>query len=987
MRDLGSNNEPRPRRAHWATQWLALAAAIGLGVGAAAAGCGGSDSTGSASSNSGGSGGTGGTGATGASGNTSTATTGTGGKGGTGGTGGGTGGADAGPMLCGVTAANPTRGSAIALTKDENRLVVVNRDTGNAAVMSIDHATGVMTVVKDSANQDQIDLGAGSEPWSVAIDACGKKAYVVLRKAQKVVEINDIDGTPSKGAEVSVGSEPTAIAITPNNTKLYVANWVDGTLTVIDTLAMTVSGTVDLNATLAATGLLGAGVTARAAMAHPRAIAISNNGNTDDTDEHVYVTEWFAQRTAPEAADGKNSDTNKQGLVYKVKVSDGTATTIALPPVMDTGFNAAGNGALNNSVTGCFPNQVGAIAIENGFAYVTSTCASPVGPIGAFQKGTCTTNANCAAFAGSTCGPGGLCLNTCVQDADCGFGSPAGTCNVVGGTCKVNPNNFKTTTHPAVSVINLAADTATTKNIDKNFVDKASTRLPLLPTDIGFKPGTTFGYITAEGTDAVFRIVVDATGAIVDVGSAANVFINLRKTPTDTEIVLPVGIAISATHTTAFAANEGTREVGSIDLNAQAIFGAAGFTSSALMPPAASQALKEHRGKRFFITGLGRWSFQGAGWGSCAACHIDGLTDNVTWYFARGPRQSVSLDGSFASSDPTDQRIFNWTAIFDEVADFEGNIRGVSGGVGAIVKSVSMPLDPAVDRIDTAAIVPPQQGLQGSSEKTADPNSNAATKGILEDWNEVTAWIKIIRSPRKPTNLVAADVAAGLLLFQQGNCKGCHSGAKWTISKRFYTPDSVAGGMNPTPATNDASTFSLSNISWNSNLNGFPALLLPAGGAANLATDARMRFGAPPGAEQIQCILRPVGTIGPIVAGIPGGISPAGVNVVELRQDMVTGGQGAADNGRGFNPPSLLGLQVGAPYFHAGNARTLEEAFAVLFKTHYQSAIANIFELNPVVPDPTLIPNLVAYLLSIDEDEPTVAIPALGNTGGDICHL
>ena len=53
-------------------------------------------------------------------------------------------------------------------------------------------------------------------------------------------------------------------------------------------------------------------------------------------------------------------------------------------------------------------------------------------------------------------------------------------------------------------------------------------------------------------------------------------------------------------------------------------------------------------------------------------------------------------------------------------------------------------------------------------------------------------------------------------------------------------------------------------------LNGFPAKLFPATVAAN---QDLMRFGAPPGAEQLQCILRPVGTIGPIVAGVPGGIS------------------------------------------------------------------------------------------------------------------
>src|SRR5262249_54859204 len=158
----------------------------------------------------------------------------------------------------------------------------------------------------------------------------------------------------------------------------------------------------------------------------------------------------------------------------------------------------------------------------------------------------------------------------------------------------------------------------------------------------------------------------------------------LRKDMTDKEIKLPVGVAIGNLNTIGFATNEGTREVAAVDLLAQAVLPAS-FISSAPLPGGGTQQEKELRGKRFFVTGLGRWSLGGAAWGSCAACHIDGLTDNVTWYFARGPRESVSLDGSFASKDGTDQRIFNWTAIFDEVADFEGNTRGISGGIGAIV--------------------------------------------------------------------------------------------------------------------------------------------------------------------------------------------------------------------------------------------------------------------------------------------------------------
>jgi mono/diheme cytochrome c family protein len=447
----------------------------------------------------------------------------------------------------------------------------------------------------------------------------------------------------------------------------------------------------------------------------------------------------------------------------------------------------------------------------------------------------------------------------------------------------------------------------------------------------------------------------------------------MRTDANDKLLRTPIGIATGKTNALAFVANEGSRDVTAVALNTQSIAGTAGNYSilqASALPAAGTPEDAILRGKRFFNTGLARWSLSGAAWGSCAACHIDGLSDNISWYFARGPRQSVSLDGSFASNDPTDQRIFNWTAIFDEVADFEGNTRNISGGKGAIV-------DVNDARIDTAAQTPPQQGLQGSSNDTANPMGvGVHPHSVLNDWKEVEAYIKSIRSPRKPTNLVAADVTAGRTLFTgtgAANCVGCHSGAKWTVSKRFYTP-----GDLPNAATADVATTSLSNISWNAALNGFPQALWPINvPPANAMTDSRMRIGAPPGAEQIQCILRPVGT-GPTGTT---GVGPAAVGVLELRQDMTTAGQGSADTGRGFNPPSLLGIQVGAPYFHAGNARTLEELFDdTLFKNHHSSAIAQVFAINA-----TNRAQLVAFLLSIDENEPTVAIPAKSANGGDIC--
>src|SRR5262249_33384229 len=135
-----------------------------------------------------------------------------------------------------------------------------------------------------------------------------------------------------------------------------------------------------------------------------------------------------------------------------------------------------------------------------------------------------------------------------------------------------------------------------------------------------------------------------------------------------------------------------------------------------------------------------------------------------------------------------------------------------------------------------------------------------------------------------------------------------------------------------------------------------------------------MRSPSPPSGafDQIQCVLRPVGTYG---------VSPAEVGVVELRQDMTTAGQGNETNGRGFNVPSLLGLQTGAPYFHAGNARTLEELLSSTFDAHTK-ALNGVLALSP-----TQIDALVAYLLSIDESTAPLPLPAVGSQGGTFCSF
>jgi mono/diheme cytochrome c family protein len=319
----------------------------------------------------------------------------------------------------------------------------------------------------------------------------------------------------------------------------------------------------------------------------------------------------------------------------------------------------------------------------------------------------------------------------------------------------------------------------------------------------------------------------------------------------------------------------------------------------------------------------------------------------------------MSLDGSFSKKNPDDQRIFNWTAIFDEVSDFEGNTRGISGGVGAIVHTKSAPPNVA-DRIDLAAIG--HANLAGSAEQVVDLTNPASIPqpNVLSDWEEIKEYTKTIRAPRKPSNLDGAKIAAGRTIFQaDGTCQGCHGGDKWTISTRFYTPSKEQ---------NDA----LAAKTW-APPSGFPTALLPA------ADQKFMRFGNGNVAafDQFQCILRPVGTFAKADTLMG--------QQIELRQDMTTPAQGNQANGNGFNPPSLFGVSVGAPYLHAGGAATLESLFSTTFKTHYQAISPNLFAESDPQERAAKVEQLVQFLLSIDESSETIGIPSAGAQGGDFC--
>lgn len=876
----------------------------------------------------------------------------------------------------------PSHGSTVALSSDDSRLVVANVDSGSVTVFAVTWADGAAPLLEKLA-----ELEVGAEPVAVVVHPSGRAAFVIARKDQKIVRIDDLaTETPKVGPSVRTGSEPTGLALTPRGTTAWVASFVDGTVTGFDVEDMKVTSTVDLNDTLVKAGYLG-DVDARPSLAHPRSIAITNNGDAIEDDETMWVTEFYAQTKTPLLADGSNADVARTGLVYRIPLKDEVATTVELPPMADMGFKDHKGGT-----AGCFPNQLLNITIQGGFGYVPSICASPKGPQGMFTgpaAKTCAVDNECPGQVTGSC-VATKCTTNCTTDADCG--AVGGKCGA-NFVCAGNAANVKTQVAPAISVIDLgggttAAKTIATLNMAKEFEaeftkrsmpDDGTRRLPLTTFDIGFVPGTVTAYLPSRGTDAVFKIDFNATYEASNVdalGDPKAPFINLVPAGVDPSRVgrMPMGIVVAhalhpkdTTTRYAFVANENTMNVTVLDLTAQDIAGRSEgkpnvVSSSAL--PADAKAKEVREGRRLFATGLGRWSLKGQGWGSCESCHVDGLSDNVTWFFPRGPRQPNSLDALYSKKDGADMRLQNWTAIQDEISDHEmGAIRGSLGGVGAIVTSTA--LDPAsriaIDKIGHA-------GLGGSSLKVADPaNPLALAQGsAVDDWRMIDAWARTVRSPRRPTNLDAAQVAAGKSAFLEGKCQGCHGGAKWTTSRVFYTPD----GTNVVNA-------SLKTTSWASAVQsaGFPASLFPA----TTVTNQTMRYNGAAGGDfdQIVCAIRPVGTFG---------VADPRVGVAELRRDMAAKAQGDEVDGKGYNPPSLLGVQIGAPFFHAGQVRTLEGLLSKTFAAH-REALSGGFLAEGSPGREAKLNALVAFLLSIDEDAETIAIPALGPGGGDFCKV
>lgn len=148
---------------------------------------------------------------------------------------------------------------------------------------------------------------------------------------------------------------------------------------------------------------------------------------------------------------------------------------------------------------------------------------------------------------------------------------------------------------------------------------------------------------------------------------------------------------------------------------------------------------------------------------SCASCHVDGGHDGRVWDFTgrgEGLRRTTDLRGRGGMAHGA----VHWSGNFDEIQDFEHDIRGAFGGTGFL------PLDPVAFATQHASPASTKAGL------SADLDALAAYVASLGS-DEVP------RSPHREANgALTAAALRGRDVFVAQDCVSCHGGDTFTDS-------------------------------------------------------------------------------------------------------------------------------------------------------------------------------------------------------------
>ncbi len=171
---------------------------------------------------------------------------------------------------------------------------------------------------------------------------------------------------------------------------------------------------------------------------------------------------------------------------------------------------------------------------------------------------------------------------------------------------------------------------------------------------------------------------------------------------------------------------------------------------------------------------------------SCAGCHDEAGHDGRTWDFSdagEGIRNTIDLRGRAGVGDGN----VHWSANFDEIHDFENDIREIFDGVGLLSDA------------DFAASSAPLDSDTPKAGRSTSLDSLAAYAATLSDLGE---------SPYRDNNgALTASAIRGKVVFDAASCASCHLGDHFTdslqgLTHNIGTIDQDTGGRLGMPLLN-----------------------------------------------------------------------------------------------------------------------------------------------------------------------------------------
>lgn len=224
----------------------------------------------------------------------------------------------------------------------------------------------------------------------------------------------------------------------------------------------------------------------------------------------------------------------------------------------------------------------------------------------------------------------------------------------------------------------------------------------------------------------------------------------------------PQGLAVSPNGQRLYVSNFMERTVSVVDLSRLVNFGEPVLPVLASVATVGAERLSAQvlNGKRLFHDALdprlSRDSYM-----SCASCHRDGGHDGRVWDFSslgEGLRNTAALQGRAGMAHGA----LHWSGNFDELQDFEAQIRALAGGTGLMADAA----------LATGTRAQPL-GL--------------AKAGVSADLDALAAYVasleRVEPSPlRNADRSLTASAQAGRTLFQNLNCASCHAGATFARS-------------------------------------------------------------------------------------------------------------------------------------------------------------------------------------------------------------